>query len=35
MPADLAKYFDIRPIDPNAAIGVVPDADKNVEIHSE
>ena len=35
MPADLAKYFDIRPTDPNAAIGVVPDADKNVEIHSE
>ena len=27
MPADLAKYYDVRPIDLNAPIGTVPDPD--------
>jgi hypothetical protein len=34
MPADLAKYFDIRPVDPKATIGIVPDADSSVQARS-
>jgi len=35
MPADLAKHFNIRPSDPNAAIGTVPDPDQDVEARSK
>jgi hypothetical protein len=35
MPADLAKYFDVRTADPNATIGVIPDAAKDVQVRSE
>jgi hypothetical protein len=34
MPADLAKYFNVQPVDPKATIGTVPDADSNVQAHS-
>jgi hypothetical protein len=30
MPADLAKYFNVQPVEPNATIGTVPGADCNV-----
>jgi hypothetical protein len=35
MPADLAKYFDVLPADPDATIGTVPDADRDVQIRSK
>lgn len=34
MPADLAKYFNVRPADPNATIGTVPDAGRDVQVRS-
>jgi len=34
MPADLAKYFDVRPSDPSATIGTVPDADTGIQARS-
>lgn len=34
MPADLAKYFNVQPVDPNATIGVVPNADHEVQARS-
>jgi hypothetical protein len=30
MPADLAKYFNIQSLDPNATVGTIPDADSGV-----
>ncbi len=35
MPADLAKYFDVRPSDLNAAFGKVPDRTAAVQIRSK
>jgi hypothetical protein len=34
MPADLAKFFNVEPGDGNATIGIIPDADKEVQIRS-
>ena len=34
MPADLAKYYNVRPSDPNATIGTVPDADSGIQARS-
>jgi hypothetical protein len=34
MPADLAKYFNVQPVDPDATVGTVPDAGLNVQAHS-
>ncbi len=34
MPADLAKYFNVQPADPNATIGKIPDARSGVQERS-
>jgi hypothetical protein len=34
MPADLAKYFNVQPTDPNATVGTIPDANSEVQAHS-
>jgi len=34
MPADLAKYFNVQPLDPNATVGTIPDADSGVTARS-
>jgi hypothetical protein len=34
MPADLAKYFNVQPTDPNATVGTIPDANSEVQARS-
>ena len=34
MPADLAKYFNVQPTDPNATIGTVPEVNSQVQARS-
>jgi hypothetical protein len=35
MPADLAKYFDVKPADAKAQTGIVPQQDTDVEQRSK
>jgi uncharacterized protein YycO len=35
MPADLAKYFDVRPANPKAPTGNIPPADEKVKVRSK